>query len=269
MNILLQVNVPRDENGKMLIEVDEEADVKDASKKEKLFPELETTFYISSKIPSSYLEDLRLFYCYVCEKNIEGELTFVVHMKTHLVPRRLSCMICMSKFDDDDDFRDHMASHFDEEGNIIVVEKIADTDDDCLEKCRVCSEVFLNQAERDKHVAGEKSRIANQDKAVTKSMIRSVDAITYYVQKYIDLKSVKESNQEERSQSWPFDWLIAERHDLKRIFEWCLKQTHGPSCAHPRVQSRFAYNYFICPYCHVFLKNNNVMVHMNKHVSSD
>ena len=80
---MLEVNIPRDENGKIVIEIEDQKNWEQDC--EKLFPNQDETqpcFVITPKILPSILEDTRLFFCHVCKKTIEGELTYIIHIKT-------------------------------------------------------------------------------------------------------------------------------------------------------------------------------------------
>ena len=138
-----EVNIPRDDKGKMLIDVDPN---NNKSKiKEALFPSEsgpQTLFYISDKVSQEILEDHRLFRCYVCLKNIEGELTFIVHLKMHPEPRPLFCLLCMSKFNDCEELEVHLKNHFDDNSKDPSGGTDGNSEEEPIIYCTACCEVF-------------------------------------------------------------------------------------------------------------------------------
>ncbi|XP_057316920.1 uncharacterized protein LOC130657939 isoform X2 [Hydractinia symbiolongicarpus] len=254
---VIEANVPRDNNGKMVIEI--EQNKLSSLEHQSLFPEEETgpkKFVITSKIPKEILGDSRLFYCYVCKQNIEGDLTFIVHMKTHAEPRLLLCLLCKRKFANAEQLCEHIKKHFvHEKMNVRIDSDEVLSDEEELDKCSLCCQVFETSKELTEHKKNNKT-----DTSV--GFFLAADWIGAYVTKYCTLKNSGEKSKEDE---WGSDWKIAKEYDLKKILSGINVKNN---ISHPEVATKVPQDPAICLHCLVSVPANYEKYHIRKHLQS-
>ena len=216
---VLELNIPRDENGKMIVEVQ---DSSGPEANEKLFPNDNTEqplFSTSQKVKRDILEDDRLFHCYVCRKNIEGELTFIVHIKMHPIARQLFCLICNRDFDESSDLEKHLSSHFDKNMNFSEdfsdVNPSLEHEKEDFFKCKICYEVFDTEEEMLNH----KSRMELHNFKM--KSFKKANNISMITKRYYNTKGNQRVQNQSLLDFGPYiDWQLASKYDVRKIFQW-------------------------------------------------
>ena len=250
---ILDVNIPRDDKGKMVIHIEE-----DNSKgiPVKLFedqPDYLPLFSISSKVPKNVIEDDRLFYCNVCHKNIEGELTFIVHMNTHSEPRKLTCLVCSYSYENVGELEKHYKKHFDKKNEVdsSTVKDMEDVvHDEEMFKCKACSQVFDDNISLTEHMEKIFPKI---DKVSDELSFK----LWIYCQFKINKKNVK------KFKAWSSEFFMA-RNDLMKIFNWKAKEISLQ--IHPQIDQHSKLTRYVCQICFILLPLSEVHKHLIGHL---
>ncbi|XP_065661201.1 uncharacterized protein LOC101240955 isoform X3 [Hydra vulgaris] len=224
---VLELNIPRDENGKIIVEVQEDSR---SDNFHKLFPDEtidQPLFSITPKVKRDILEDDRLFNCYVCRKNVEGELTFIVHIKMHPIPRVLFCLLCNGKFDNSSDLETHLKSHFDKNMNFcedfIKVNTSLEEDKDDFFKCKICYEVFGTEEELVNHTSSKKFN------DIKMKLLKKAINTSSVTKRYYDTKN--DTSEKGKENFFPYiDWQLADLYNLRKIFDWKFGKIGLPTC---------------------------------------
>ena len=248
-----EANIPRDEMGKMMIEVDSNNNKKERT--EYLFPnedKYQPMFSLSAKVAPEVLEDNRLFHCLICSKNIEGELTFIVHMKTHAEPRPLVCLLCAKTFKDVVDLEIHLKAHFDNKTSMQDLNDDSGDDVDNIFLCNLCCEVFDSNDELTQHYVEYK----NSPKALDYPI---ADSVTELVYKYCN------SKEKQMNCDWGMDWQISERYDLREMFKNCHSKHSISKQYHPPIETSQPIAHELCQFCFAQIERTDVKQHLSLH----
>ena len=250
---ILDVNIPRDDKGKMVIQIEED---NSKSVPVKLFedqPDYLPLFLISSKVPKNVIEDDRLFYCNVCHKNIEGELTFIVHMNTHSEPRKLTCLVCSYSYENVGELEKHYKKHFDKKNEVdsSTVKDIKDVvHDEEMFKCKACSQVFDDNISLTEHMGKTFPKIDKiSDELSSKLWV--------YCQFKMNKKTVK------KFKAWCSEFSMA-RNDLMKIFNWKAKEASLQ--IHPQIDQHSKLTRYVCQICFILLPLSEVHKHLIGHL---
>ena len=243
--------IPRDANGKMVIEIGIH------NGKTFLFQNQNESnaekFCISSKIPPAVIADSRLFYCILCQQNIEGELTHIVHMKTHELKRPLSCLKCQEQFITDSDLKKHYKGNNKCKLKMISYDQRVTGRPSCI--CFVCLLVFEDNKALYKHEC-EHGRYQNP--LLLKKSLKVMNSLQCFLNKVPNVVEVKQTIE------WPADLKNADQiYGLKKLVEDIKVQpvNHNWSCCKKSVVDKnCALN---CPFC--FVPNKMIERHLLSH----
>lgn len=249
--------IPRDANGKMVIEIGIH------NGKTFLFPnenELNAEkFCISSKIPPAVIADSRLFYCILCQQNIEGELTHIVHMKTHESNRPLSCLKCQEQFHTEADLKQHYKLNKYCTVNKITYDTRVLGRPDCI--CFVCLLVFEDRKSLDKH---QFEHIRQQNPMLMKKSLKVMHSLKCFLDKVPNVVETKQNIEwhndlKSADQNYGLQNLMLEVH--ANGLEEKHPSHHNWSCCQKNVGDKTTTT-LNCPFCTLPHK------HLEKHIGS-
>ncbi|XP_066923801.1 uncharacterized protein [Clytia hemisphaerica] len=195
-----EILIPRDENGKMMIEIGTTNNPK-TFLFDKQTEEESEKFLCTSLIPPNVIADNRLFYCAICQQNIEGELTHIVHMKTHQSKRPLSCLVCHQRFDSVDELNEHHKTN--------SHKKQRNTFDDRVLRlptghiCFLCFLVFEDSTSLRQHQSDHAKPISDEELKKSLSIMNSVNS---YV-----MRSSEPHDKNNNAVDWPEDLKCVEK----------------------------------------------------------
>lgn len=248
--------IPRDVNGKMVIEIGIH------NGKTFLFPnESEMNaekFCISSKIPPAVIADSRLFYCVLCQQNIEGELTHIVHMKTHESNRPLTCLKCQEQFHTEADLKQHYKTNNHCTVNKITYDERVLGRPDCI--CFVCLLVFEDRKALEKH---QFEHIRQQNPLLMKKSLKVMHSLKCFLNKVPNVVEMKQTIEwhndlKNADQNYGLQNLMLEVHTAG--VEEKHPSNHNWSCCRKNLTNKNST--LNCPFCTLPHK------HLEKHIST-
>lgn len=272
--------INRDSKGKMIIQLENKR--KATKTANKLFPKesdqsIDERFILSPEVPVAVLSDSRLFFCHICLKNIEGELTYIVHMKTHPVNRRLACLVCQLNFQTREELHHHYEANV--KHNVRLGSSNLRDYNKQINKysCTLCLLVFETKADLQRHIGSVPTEaIGNLKRSVQmmEKVVRYVNITRVNNKKKPAIASPNRSSSSSSDhddnalEDWTDDLRLAQQlFGLQRIMEWkdklwvCLPHKWSPTAVveqHP-----------CCPICFSVLPSrDDFLLHFKGHLKT-